>query len=150
VSNQEARLPICANRWLDDLKKSLDLPYWSLNGGRRMVVRTQSKGHGITGLDVGAHNVRRYFPKDAAVIELQLDHLRIQCWLTPDFWEGQPEIDDPRLGAWLESKNFHHRPSRVPTPLAMIPAGKNSFRLRPIALKGQLRNRRASDPFNPA
>ena len=28
-----------------------------------MVVRTQSKGREITGLQVGAHNVRRYFPK---------------------------------------------------------------------------------------
>ena len=43
----------------------------------------------------------------AAVIELELDHLRIQCWLDPAFWLDQPEISDPRLGAWLQSKNFH-------------------------------------------
>ena len=65
-----------------------------------MVVKTQSKGRGITGLHVGANNVRRYFPKDISVIELQLDHLQIQCGLPPDFWHGQPEIYDPRLGAW--------------------------------------------------
>ncbi len=115
-----------------------------------MLVRTQSKGREITGLQVGANNVRRYFPKSAAVIELELDHLRIQCWLDPAFWLDQPEISDPRLGAWLQSKNFHERPSRDPVPLALIPNGKNCFQLRPIGCKGQARNRSASDPFNPA
>jgi hypothetical protein len=113
-----------------------------------MVVKTQSKGHEITGLQVGVNNVRRYFPKGAAVIEIQMDHLQIQCWLEPDFWQDQPEIHDRRLAAWLESKNFHERPSRVPVPLAMIPSGKNSFRLRPISLNGHGRSKPASDPFN--
>ena len=125
-----------------------------------MVVRTQSRGREITGLQVGADNVRRYFPRDTAVIELQLDHLQIQCCLEPDFWQGQPEINDPRLGAWLESKNLRERPSRTPVPLAMIPNGKNSFHLRPISLSGrgsashvpvgQARNRPAADTFNAA
>ena len=114
-----------------------------------MVVKTQSKGREITGLEVGVHNVRRYFPRDTVVIELELDHLRIQCWLTPDFFGDHPEIHDPRLGAWLESKNFHERPSRAPVPLAMIPNGNNSFRLRPILLNGRSR-KLPSDPFNPA
>ena len=115
-----------------------------------MVVKTQCKGREITGLQVGANNVRRYFPKGTAVIELQLDHLQIQCWLAPGFWQDQPEIHDPRLGAWLESKNFHLRPSLEPVPLAMIPSGKNSFRLRPILLNGQARNKPPFDPFNVA
>ena len=123
---------------------------WALNGRHAMVVTTQSKGLEITGLQVGANNVRRYFPKDATVVELQLDHLQIQCWLEPDFWQGQPEIRDPRLGAWLESKNFHVRPSRDPIPLAMIPNGKNCFRLRLIVWNGHTRNKPAADPFNPA
>ena len=101
-----------------------------------MVVKTHSKGHGVTGLHVGATNVRRYFPKHVSVVELQLDHLQIQCGLKPDFWRGQPEIDDPRLCSWLESKNFQRRPDRTPVPLALIPSGKNSFRLQPIALNG--------------
>jgi hypothetical protein len=96
-----------------------------------MVVKTQSKGRGITGLHVGANNVRRYFPKDISVIELQLDHLQIQCGLSPDFWHGQPEIYDPRLGAWLESRHLHAHPERSSIPLSMIPAGANSFRLQP-------------------
>jgi hypothetical protein len=115
-----------------------------------MVVRTQSKGCAITGLEVGAENVRRYFPRDTAVVELELDHLRIQCWLGPEFFEDHPEICDPRLGAWLESKNFKDRPSRDPVPLAMIPNGKNSFRLRPIFGNGRGRKRAVEDSFNAA
>jgi hypothetical protein len=99
---------------------------------------------------VGAHNVRRYFPKGTSIIELELDHLRIQCCLDPDFWQDQPGIQDPRLGAWLESKNFHLRPSPDPVPLAMIPNGKNSFRLRPIASRKHVLNKPASNSFNAA
>ena len=98
-----------------------------------MVVKTQSKGHGVTGLNVGRDNVRRYFPKETKNIELQLGHLRIQCGLKPDFWQGQPEIYDPRLCAWLESKNLHSPTNRT-VPLAMIPDGENSFRLQPMSL----------------
>jgi hypothetical protein len=102
-----------------------------------MVVKTHSKGHGVTGLHVGATNVRRYFPKHVSVVELQLDHLQIQCGLKPDFWRGQPEIDDPRLCSWLESKNFQRRPDRTPVSLALIPSGINSFRLQPITLNSR-------------
>ncbi|MDR3772725.1 MAG: hypothetical protein P4L26_05210 [Terracidiphilus sp.] len=121
-----------------------------MNGGQAMVVRTQSKGREIIGLQVGANNVRRYFPKGMAVIEIELDHLQIQCTLPPGFWLDQPEIQDPRLSLWLASKNFHLRPSRTPVPLAMIPNGKNSFRLRPIARDSRPRSRPAADTFNPA
>lgn len=102
-----------------------------------MVVTTLGKGREIKGLRVGADNVRRYFPRETAVIELELDHLQIQCSLPPGFWLDQPVIHDPRLGAWLESKQFHEKPSRDPIPLSLVPSGKNSFRLRPIGLRGQ-------------
>jgi len=98
-----------------------------------MVVKTQSKGRGVTGLHVGSSNVRRYFPEHVAVIELQLGHLQIQCGLEPGFWQDEPEIHDPRLCAWLEAKNFHTGPNRIPIPLVMIPSGKNSFRLQPAS-----------------
>jgi hypothetical protein len=101
-----------------------------------MVVKTQRKGHGLTGLNVGATNVRRYFPRETSVIELQLDHLQIQCGLDPGFWQGQPEIHDPRLNLWLESKNLNGRAGKPEAPLVMIPAGKNSFRLRPVSVNG--------------
>jgi hypothetical protein len=95
-----------------------------------MVVKTQTKGRAVTGLYVGATNVRRYFPKHVSVIELQLDHLQIQCTLDPQFWNDQPEIRDSRLCAWLESKQLRSQLDHTPLSIAMIPAGDNSFQLR--------------------
>jgi hypothetical protein len=108
-----------------------------------MVVKTQSKGHAVTALHVGINNVRRYFPKNVAEIELLLDHLRIQCGLGPGFWQGQPEISDPRLCAWLEAKHMHTQPERSSIPLAMVPEGKNSFRLQPVRAAGQSRTKQS-------
>jgi hypothetical protein len=104
-----------------------------------MVVKTQSKGLGVTGLHVGASNVRRYFPKNVSSIELQLDHLQIQCGLKPNFWQGEPEIFDPRLCAWLEARHMHTKLDRAPILLAMIPEGENSFRLQPVRMNGHAR-----------
>ena len=95
-----------------------------------MVVKTQSKGRGVTGLNVGTTNVQRYFHRGLPFVELQLDHLQIQCDLAPDFWDNQPEIFDPRLCAWLESKHLAGNSARGPINLALIPSGKNSFQLR--------------------
>lgn len=106
-----------------------------------MVVKAQSKGRGLSGLLVGTDNVRRYFPKDVSTIELQLDHLRIQCGLAPDFWQGQPEIYDPRLCAWLETKHMHASSGRNPVTLAMVPTGKNAFRLQPVTADEHARGR---------
>ena len=97
-----------------------------------MVVKTQYDGFRVSGLYVGANNVRRYFSKRVQEVELQLDHLQIQCGLTARFWDGQPEIHDPRLCDWLESKHFHERPCRTPIPLALIPSGRNSFKVAPL------------------
>lgn len=100
-----------------------------------MVVKTQCKGSEVIGLLVGTQNARRYFPKHVEAIELQLDHLRIECGLTPDFWRGLPEIHDRRLCAWLESKQFKNA-SRTSIPLAMVPSGENSFKLESSSLHG--------------
>lgn len=97
-----------------------------------MVVKTQFRGGEVTGLHVGLRNVRRYFPKNVRVIELQLDHLQIQCGLPPDFWKGQPEIRDPRLCEWLDFKVVHRTGERKQMKLAMMPAGESSFRLRSV------------------
>jgi len=103
-----------------------------------MVVKTQLKGGEITGLHVGARNVRRYFPKTTQVIELQLDHLAIQCGLSPEFWRGQPEIHDPRLCEWLDFKIVHRPGGRKELRLAMMPAGDNTFRLRSSGVQANL------------
>lgn len=93
-----------------------------------MVVKTQTKSRGVTGLNVGTNNVQRYFQRGVPFVELELDHLQIQCDLSPNFWQDQPEIFDPRLCAWLESKYLTNGHGSV--PLDLIPSGKNSFRLR--------------------
>ena len=108
-----------------------------------MVVRTKCKGREVTGLLVGASNARRYFPRDVSAIELELDHLRIECGLTPEFWRGQPEIHDPRLCAWLESKQFNGKNNRNPLLLAMTPSGENSFKIGSPLLRPS-RTRQAS------
>jgi hypothetical protein len=100
-----------------------------------MVVTSQCRGRKVTGILVGESNVQRYFPKNITEIELQLDHLRIECWLGPTFWNGKPEISDPRLSLWLESKERNSRGLREPTPMAMIPSGSNSFILGPANLE---------------
>lgn len=108
-----------------------------------MVVRTQRRAPGVTGLLVGLHNVQRYFAPEVTSIELHLDHVQIQCDLTPDFWHDRPEIYDPRLCAWLESKNLHARCGAAAT-LALIPFGKNAFRLTTAQQKNAARVQVAS------
>jgi hypothetical protein len=100
-----------------------------------MVVTSVSIGHHVAGLNVGARNVRRHFPKGITEIELQLDHLRIQCGLAANFWQDQPEIHDPRLCIWLESKQRNIE-ANSPVPLAMIRSGKNLFVLDLLNKKG--------------
>ena len=115
-----------------------------------MVVKTQCKGREFTGVEIGAGNVRRYFPRDANVIELHLDHLLIQLGLNSDFWQGQTQISDRRLCAWLESKNFHGRPGDAPIPLALIPSGKNCFRLQPVGAQPRPKSKPTLPALNPA
>ena len=115
-----------------------------------MVVKTHCEGRELTGVEVGTGNVRRYFPRGAKVIELHLDHLLIQLGLKPDFWKGQTQINDPRLRAWLETKNFHCQPGDAPVALALIPSGKNCFRLQPVGAHPRPRIKAALDPINSA
>jgi len=110
--------------------------FFDKDARRAMVVKTQVNGSEVTGLHVGVRNVRRYFPKAVRVIELQLDHLQIQCGLSPEFWHGEPEIHDPRLCEWLDFKVGHHMGQRKEVRLAMTPAGTNMFRLRSSSVKG--------------
>src|ERR1700679_2466235 len=95
-----------------------------------MVVTSKCIGHRVTGLYVGSSNVRRYFSKRATQIELKLDHLLIECGLSPNFWQDDPEIYDPRLCLWLESKQRHHC-ANSQIAMALIPPGKTAFTLTP-------------------
>ena len=99
-----------------------------------MVVRTQRKAREVTGLYIGARNVRRNFPRHISAIEIELEHLHIDCRLAPAFWLSQPEIRDPRLCEWLKFKLYRGRICRMSLPLALTPSGKNAFRLSPIDL----------------
>lgn len=106
-----------------------------------LIVRAQSRGRGVSGLYVGAANVRRHFPSSISVIELHLDDLRIRCGLAPDFWQGQPEIHDPRLCVWLETRHLSRTRDRTPVRLAMIPEGENSFRIETAPRPGRTQAR---------
>src|SRR5579863_6649763 len=96
-----------------------------------MLVTTYKDGTAGTGLMIGAANVRRYFPKSTSAVELRLDDLQIQCTLEPDFWQGRPQIHDPRLSVWLEFKVGRGRGGRPPTQLSMVPSGADTFVVRP-------------------
>lgn len=109
-----------------------------------MVVTSQCEGSRVTGLFVGSDNVRRYFPKQVSCIELQLDHLRIECGLSPLFWNGKPEIQDPRLCLWLESKQAQRKERRAPMSLAMMPAGNHCFTLGPVTAEQPIKFRNKS------
>jgi hypothetical protein len=112
-----------------------------------MIVRTQRKGREFTGVQIGAGNVLRYFPKDVRMIELRLDHLLIQLALDPDFWDGQARICDRRLGAWLQSKNFNSQPGDQPVPLALIPLGNNCYCLKAVGCHDSAKPRRMFHPM---
>jgi hypothetical protein len=99
-----------------------------------MVVTLLYRGLRITGIHVGRENALRHFTSGSTSVELQMDHLAILCSLGPRFWEDRPEIQDPRLCLWLESK-FHQRGTGVSAPhLALVPSGPNSFRITSLAL----------------
>jgi hypothetical protein len=96
-----------------------------------MLVKPQCIGHRITGIYIGASNVRRYFPRRVAAIELEIDHLRIRCGLTADFWQDDPEIRDPRLSDWLQLKQLQGAGKRSSITLNMTPSGEDLFILGP-------------------
>lgn len=96
-----------------------------------MLVKTHKNGPDRTGLHIGRANANRYFRKHANSIELKLDDLHIQCSLAPDFWEGRPQIHDPRLSEWLKFKVGRARSGPGAALLTMVPAGPDTFVLHP-------------------
>lgn len=106
-----------------------------------MLVKSQCAGNRVTGLVVGENNVRRYFPRKVKAINLKLDHLMIECGLASRFWDGEPEIHDPRLCLWLESKQLKDSNCRVSVPFDMTPTGEGAFTLGYSAPKPPARER---------
>ena len=96
-----------------------------------MLVKTYNDGLSRTGLHIGEANALRYFSRLKPSIELRLDDLHIQCTLTPDFWQGRPEIDDPRLSEWLQFKLARRSAAGEPILLTLVPSGTGTFVLRP-------------------
>ncbi len=105
-----------------------------------MLVKTHRNGRDHLGLNIGTANARRYFRKRTPTIDLRLDDLEIQCPLPPDFWDGRPEIHDPRLSEWLEFKVGGGRSGRDPMLLTMVPSGSDRFVVIP-------RTAKKTDPF---
>ena len=95
-----------------------------------MLVKTYKDGRDRTGLHIGEANARRYFSRRKPSIELRLDDLRIRCTLPPDFWQGRPEIHDPRLSGWLEFKIGRRAAARESILLSMVPSGPDTFVVR--------------------
>lgn len=93
---------------------------------------TQQSGYAVTGLRVGAANARRYFPKTVRRVKLRLGDLEIDCKLSPEFWNGKPEIHDHRLCEWLQFRRSRGGADREPLPLAMEQAGDDSYTLRDL------------------
>jgi hypothetical protein len=96
-----------------------------------MLVKTYKDGLSRTGLHIGEANAQRYFSRRRPFIELRLDDLHIQCTLSPEFWQGRPEIHDPRLSEWLQFKMARQRQGREPIQLTLVPSGSDTFVLRP-------------------
>lgn len=105
-------------------------PYGS---GWAMVVRTRQNGQEVTGLRVGAANVRRYFPKTVSRVKLRLGDLEIDCKLSPEFWHGKPEIEDPRLCEWLKFRRQRDESDRKPVTLTLDYAGGDAYTLQATA-----------------
>ena len=131
---------------MDNLSKlnSSSVDFQSYRQQASMVVRIQSSGRKVVGLRIGFANAQRYFPVNVSVIELQLDHLRIECHLSPEFWAGRPEIRDRRLCSWLEQKSFNF--STGDLPLEMIPCGNQLFRVQPLTYTPRGESSTASRP----
>ena len=132
---RHSRFPLQVRKFLPIVPE----PRRAFKGRFAMIVEAQSKGLGRCGLYVGAENVRLYFPRNLSAVELNLGHLKIECRLTPDFWQGHPEIDDPRLCAWLESKLMHDNRNRRAVQLAMTPTGENVWKLQPASAETSAR-----------
>jgi putative toxin-antitoxin system antitoxin component (TIGR02293 family) len=93
----------------------------SSTGEVSAAAKPQVKGRVATGVRGGPQDARRrYSLPDGSIIELDLVDPRARYGLAPRPWQGQPEVYDPRLNAWLESK----RPKAKFDQPSVFPAGQ--------------------------
>lgn len=104
-----------------------------------MIVKVLNNCRSITGIRIEASDARLCFPPGSRSIELELDHLRIQCELQVAFPQDRTEICDPRLCEWLDEQFFGLKPPKAPVCLEMVKAG-SAYRLQ--LLPGQLHVKR--------
>ena len=86
----------------------------------------------VTGLHVGASNVRRYFPRNARLSSCIWIISRYSVGSGLTFRRTSPRFSTRDL-CMVGVQDYHTRADHAPIPLAMIPAGKNSFRIRPVS-----------------
>ena len=96
-----------------------------------MIVTMQSKGHSITGIQIGMYDARRFFPRGRNAVDLELDDLRIRCSVRANSRRNRAEISDPRLTAWLEEKFYWQKLPATSVPVEMVRSG-NAYRLQLI------------------
>ena len=80
-----------------------------------MVVKTHCKGHAYTGVEVGAGNVRRYFPRESDVIELHLDHLLINAASVPISGRARRRLPIPAFAPGLNRRTSMAARARRPS-----------------------------------
>jgi hypothetical protein len=95
-----------------------------------MLVSMQSDGHSITGIRMGMSDARRFFPQGLRSVDLELDHLRIQCDVRATESLDRAEISDPRLTAWLNEKLYWQKLPRTPVSAELVKSGKCAYRLK--------------------
>jgi hypothetical protein len=97
-----------------------------------MVVTMQSEGHAIVGIRIGMAEARRFFGRGLHSIDLELDHLRINCDVRANSRLHRAEISDPRLTAWLEEKFYWRKLPSIPLSVELVKKGESySLQLRP-------------------
>ena len=98
-----------------------------------MIATMQTQGGSITGICIGSSDAAGDSLDGVQSIDLELDHLCIQCDLHMDFWLDRAEISDPRLGAWLEEKFYWQKIPASPVSVEMVRTG-DAYRLQLLPL----------------
>ena len=84
---------------------------------------------GTYGIRVGKENAQKWFSKEWANIEVEIDGHFHTFSLTPTFWTTCPEFRGGIIHRWLEKQGLLSWPKRNPPKFELIPLDGNKFRL---------------------